>query len=253
MDRRRLVNLERRAARRSSTGWGFVRDALVVVLIAVLASFLIKTFLIRSFYIPSASMENTLLGEPGHHDRILVDELVPRLVPLQRGDVVVFTDPGGWLQGDQPAASGPSSALSTAADWVLSLAGVSARDANDHLVKRLIGLPGDHITCCNALGQLSVNGSPLKEPYARVPAGARAVSREPFDVTVQPGDVWVMGDNRYESADSVYHQDTATHGGVPIRNIVGRAFVISWPLTRWSYLSNYPDTFDGVASAHLPG
>lgn len=224
----------------------------MIVVVAVLASFLIKTFLIRSFYIPSASMETTLLGEPGHHDRILVDELVPHLIGLQRGDVIVFTDPGGWLTGDQPAVAPPSNPIAAAGDWVLSLVGLSPQDANDHLVKRVIGLPGDHVTCCNALGQVSVNGVPLNEPYAHIPAGYTAASRIPFDITVRAGDVWVMGDNRWNSEDSVAHQTTRTGGGVPVKDIVGRAFVISWPINRWRFLSNYPDTFDGVPAARHP-
>lgn len=235
-----------RSSTRGPNRWGFLRDLIVIVAVAVLASFLIKTFLIRSFYIPSSSMENTLLGDPGHHDRILVDELVPGLVPLQRGDVIVFTDPGGWLEGDQPQVAPPSTPVAAAADWVLSIVGLSPQDANDHLVKRVIGLPGDHVVCCNALGQMTLNGTPLQEPYARIPAGFSAASREPFDITVRAGDVWVMGDNRYNSADSVYHQHTATGGGVPMKDIVGRAFVISWPINRWTFLSNYPTTFAGV-------
>ena len=226
---------------RRHTSFGFARDVVVVIAVAILASFLIKTFLVRSFYIPSPSMETTLLGDPGHHDRILVDELVPRLVPLQRGDVVVFTDPGDWLTGETTPVGPPSTPIAAARDWVLSLIGLSPQDANDHLVKRVIGLPGDHVVCCSATGALTINGAPLTEPYAQVPAGLTNRSREKFDVTVKKGEVWVMGDNRYNSADSAYH-----HQGVPISDVVGRAFVISWPVSRWTYLGDYPDTFAKV-------
>lgn len=246
------MSTERGTARWRRTGSStvrFLRDLVVIVVVAVLASFLIKTFLVRSFYIPSASMESTLLGDPGHHDRILVDELVPRLVPLRRGDVIVFTDPGGWLTGDQAEVAAPPSPIAAAADRALSLVGLSSQDANDHLVKRVIGLPGDHVACCNALGQVTVNSTPLVEPYTQLPAGTRTQSRVPFHITVEPGDAWVMGDNRWNSEDSRYHQDTSTHGGVPINDIVGRAFVISWPITRWRYLSDYPDTFAGVTAS----
>jgi signal peptidase I len=232
-----------RSGRRPSRGAaGFLRDLVVIVVVAVLASFLIKTFLIRSFYIPSASMQNTL--QVG--DRILVNELVPGLIPLQRGDVVVFTDPGGWLHNDPVPA--PSDPVSAAGEWVLSLVGLSTQDANDHLVKRVIGLPGDHVTCCNALGQMSVNGVPLKEPYAVLQPGSSAVSGTAFDVTVPKDRLWVMGDNRYDSADSRYNRDTPSKGFVPVSDVVGRAFVISWPLSHWSWLSDYPGTFDGVKS-----
>jgi signal peptidase I len=231
----------RRPERRPNRGaWGFLRDLVVIVVVAVLASFLIKTFLIRSFFIPSESMQDTL--QVG--DRILVNELVPGLIPLQRGDVVVFKDPGGWLEGDytQP----PSTPLAAAGDWVLSLFGLSTQDANDHLVKRVIGLPGDHVKCCNALGQMSVNGTPLDEPYVVKNSGSSAVSGVPFDITVPKGRLWVMGDNRYNSEDSRFHADTPTKGYVPISDVVGRAFVVSWPVSHWSWLSDYPETFAGV-------
>jgi signal peptidase I len=230
-----------RSGRRPGRGAaGFLRDLVVIVVVAVLASFLIKTFLIRSFFIPSESMQNTL--QVG--DRILVNELVPGLIPLQRGDVVVFTDPGGWLEGDQVAP--PSDPVSAAGEWIASLVGLSTQDANDHLVKRVIGLPGDHVVCCNALGQMSVNGTPLDEPYVVLQPGSRAVSGQTFDVVVPKDRLWVMGDNRYNSADSRFHPDTKTKGFVPMSDVVGRAFVISWPLSHWSWLSDYPDTFDGV-------
>jgi signal peptidase I len=232
-----------RSARRPNRGAaGFVRDLIVIVVVAVLASFLIKTFLIRSFYIPSASMQHTL--QVG--DRILVNELVPGLIPLQRGDVVVFTDPGGWLHNDPVAP--PTNPVSAAGEWVLSLVGLSTQDANDHLVKRVIGLPGDHVTCCNALGQMSVDGSPLQEPYAVLQPGSSAVSGTAFDITVPKGRLWVMGDNRYDSADSRYNRDTLSKGYVPVSDVVGRAFVVSWPVSHWSWLSDYPSTFDGVRS-----
>ena len=219
---------------------GFLRDLVVIVVVAVLASFLIKTFLVRSFFIPSESMQNTLQV----HDRILVNELVPGLIPLQRGDVVVFKDPGGWLRQDFVAP--PTNAVQAAGEWVLSIFGLSTQDANDHLVKRVIGLPGDHVTCCDALGQMSVNGVPLPEPYVVKLSGSNRVSEQDFDVSVPAGKLWVMGDNRYNSEDSRYHPDAPGRGFVPTSDVVGRAFVISWPISHWTWLSNYPDTFGGV-------
>ncbi|MFF1878443.1 signal peptidase I [Leifsonia sp. NPDC058230] len=215
-----------------------LRDVLVIFVVAVLVSFLIKTFVARSFYIPSGSMENTLQI----NDRIIVNELQPKVFPLQRGDVVVFKDPGGWLPAQPPVATNPLSA-------VLDFVGLSASDSDQHLVKRLIGLPGDTITCCNALGQMSVNGVPLKEPYVLLPAGVEAVSRDDFSVTVPPGKIWVMGDNRYNSADSRYHQNDPGKGFVPLDDVVGRAFVLSWPVSHWTWLDDYSNTFSGVQNA----
>ncbi|MFE4950466.1 signal peptidase I [Leifsonia sp. NPDC056665] len=228
----------RRATRKS--GWKvLLRDVVVIFVIAVLVSFLIKTFVARSFYIPSGSMENTLQI----NDRIIVNELQPSVFPLSRGDVVVFKDPGGWLPAAAPQTGNP---LQQGVGAVLDFVGLGASDSDQHLVKRLIGLPGDHITCCNALGQMSVNGVPLKEPYVLLPAGQQAVSAKPFDVTVPAGKIWVMGDNRYNSADSRYHMDDPTKGFVPMGDVVGRAFVVSWPVSHWSWLSNYPVTFSGT-------
>ncbi|MGT2427362.1 signal peptidase I [Amnibacterium kyonggiense] len=237
-----------RPARQPRPALRFLRDLALIVVVALVASFLIKTFLVRSFFIPSASMEPTLLGEPGHHDRILVDELVPRVVPVHRGDVVVFTDPGGWLTGEQASARPPSTALAAAADALLAVVGLSPQDSDDHLVKRVIGLPGDRVACCDPLGRVTVNGAPLDEPYTRLPAGTHLESRVPFSVVVPSGELWVMGDDRWDSLDSRFHQDSSTRGGVPIGDVTGRAFVVSWPIDRWSWLSDYPRTFDDVPS-----
>ncbi|QAY74977.1 signal peptidase I [Agromyces protaetiae] len=220
----------------------FLRDLLVIFVVAVLVSFLIKTFLIRSFFIPSQSMEQTLEID----DRIIVNQLVPDLAPLEHGDVVVFKDPGGWLT-PRPEPEQPP--LVAAVDWFLAFVGLSAPDSNDHLVKRVIGLPGDHVVCCNALGQMSVNGIPLDEPYVTLPPGESRVSRDDFDQVVPEGMLWVMGDNRWDSKDSRYNADTPLKGFVPIDNVVGKAFVVSWPVEHWTWLGNYPEVFAGVDEA----
>ncbi|HEY5222248.1 MAG TPA: signal peptidase I [Microbacteriaceae bacterium] len=219
----------------------FIRDILIIFVVAVLVSFLIKTFLVRSFYIPSGSMESTLLI----NDRIIVNELEPNLMPIHHGDVVVFTDPGGWLP---PAAPVKQNAIAAGIDWALSIVGLSAPDSDDHLIKRVIGMPGDHVSCCNALGQLSVNGVPLKEPYIIVPPGQVNAASVSFDVTVPKGDLWVMGDNRWDSQDSSRNQSLPGKGFVPIKDVVGRAMLISWPINRWAYLDNYPGVFRGIES-----
>ncbi|MBA4246956.1 MAG: signal peptidase I [Microbacterium sp.] len=214
----------------------FLRDVVVIVAAALVISFLIKTFLIRSFYIPSESMMDTLIKD----DRIIVNQLVPDVIGIERGDVVVFADPGGWLP---EVVEPPQSPLAAASDWVLSLIGLSASDSDEHLVKRVIGLPGDRIVCCNDLGQLSINGIPLDEPYVLLPAGTIDVSGQDFQEDVPEGTLWVMGDNRYDSADSRFN------GVVPIDDVVGRAFVISWPVDRWRWIDSYPLVFDGVERA----
>jgi len=230
---------DRRPRSRRRGGLIFLRDIVIIFVVALLVSFLIKTFLVRSFYIPSGSMEQTLQID----DRILVNELVPDVVGVNRGDVVVFTDPGGWLP---PSVDVPQSPLAEGVDWVLSLVGLSASDSDDHLIKRVIGLPGDHVECCNALGQMSVNGVPLNEPYVNLPNGTQAVSATNFDVVVPDDSLWVMGDNRYNSKDSRYNPDSPGKGFVPMENVVGRAFVITWPTSHWGWLGNYPEVFSGV-------
>jgi signal peptidase I len=226
--------------RRSRSIWLFLRDILIIFIIAIVASVLIKTFLVRSFYIPSGSMENTLQV----NDRILVNQLEPRFIPVERGDVVVFSDPGGWLM---PAITQPApNAFVGAVDWVLEAIGLAPSDANDHLIKRVIGLPGDHVECCNALGQMSINDVPLDEPYIKLPAGQTAASGKPFDITVPPNSLWVMGDNRYNSADSRFNQDKPGNGFVPIDDVVGRALWITWPTDRWTTLDNYSSVFSSV-------
>lgn len=225
---------------RRRRGWGaFFRDLVVIVLIALVVSFLVKTFVLRSFYIPSASMENTLMI----NDRILVDEITPRFGEYSRGDVVVFRDPGGWLD---TAPSVSRSPLTEGVDWVLSLVGLSAPDSEDHLIKRVIGIAGDHVVCCNALGQTTVNGVPLDESYVRLPPGATAPEPVPYDVTVPEGSLWVLGDNRNSSRDSRYNQDQPGHGFVPVDDVVGRAFLKTWPLDRFGLIDFHHEVFAGV-------
>jgi signal peptidase I len=226
----------------------FLRDVLVIVLIALVVSFLVKTFLVRSFYIPSASMELTLIEQ----DRILVDELTPRFGAYERGDVVVFRDPGGWLG---PEAAVPSRGpFVDAVEWVLSLVGLAAPDSDDHLIKRIIGLPGDHVVCCNDLGQLTVNGTAIDETaYVQVPEPGAPASALDFDVTVPEGSLWVMGDNRYRSKDSRYNQNQPGKGFVPVDNLVGRAFVITWPFDRFGTIDFHHDVFGGVPDAAEAG
>lgn len=219
----------------------FLRDVLVIILIAALVSFVVKTFVVRSFYIPSGSMERTLLV----NDRILVDELTPRWAGYERGDVVVFKDPGGWLPPmPQEPARQP---LVEAVDWVLTFVGLSATDSQDHLVKRVIGLPGDHVVCCNALGQVTINDAPIDElSYLNLPQGDTAASNADFDVTVPENSIWVMGDNRDRSQDSRAHQELPGGGFVPLDNVVGRAFLTTWPLDRFGAIDTHDEVYRDV-------
>ncbi len=219
----------------------FFRDVLVIILIAALVSFVVKTFIVRSFYIPSGSMERTLLV----NDRILVDELTPRWAGYDRGDVVVFQDPGGWLPPQPQRPARP--AVVEAVDWVLTFVGISTSDAQDHLVKRIIGMPGDHVVCCNALGQITINDAPIDElSYLNLPEGDTAASNSDFDVTVPEGSIWVMGDNRDRSQDSRAHQDLPSGGFVPLENVVGRAFLTTWPFDRLGTIDTHDDVYRAV-------
>ena len=228
----------RRRLRSLRKNWllAFLIDLVAIVGFALILSVLIKAFLIRSFFIPSGSMLDTLQI----NDRIIVNVLAPEVVELQHGDVVVFKDPGGWLGVASAVEKEP---LEQLGDFVLGTFGITAPDSAEHLVKRVIGLPGDVITCCDADGKLLLNGLPLDEPYLR--AGSNPSDIE-FSVTVPAGQLWVMGDNRGNSTDSRYHQDLPTGGFVPIDVVVGRAMLISWTVENWTYLDNYQDTFNVV-------
>lgn len=216
----------------------FFRDLLIIVVIAFVASYALKTFLIRAFYIPSGSMKETLQV----NDRILVNQLVPEVQDVRRGDIVVFRDPGGWVH---PQAMPES----TGFQKVLQQLGLAAEVTDEYVVKRVIGIGGDRVACCDANGLVTVNGVPLREPYVVLPEGATKVSDIDFDVTVPEGSVWVMGDNRYASKDSRYNQDQPGKGFVREDEIVGRAFLLNWPLNRFGTLDNYSEVFAGVDEA----
>ena len=212
----------------------WLKEVATVVAIAIVLSFLIKTFLFRAFYIPSESMVNTL----DISDRIFVNLLVPEPFALQRGDVVVFRDTKGWLPQTPHEADGPFTWFQDAVIFV----GLLPDDTEQHLVKRVIGLPGDHVICCDAGGRLTVNGTPLDESYVNK---AEVPEIKNFDVVVPAGKVWVMGDNRNHSADSRAHQET-NGGFIDLPDVEGKAAVIAWPLNRLGMLDNYPDVFKNV-------
>ena len=189
-----------------------------------------------AFYIPSGSMENTLLVG----DRVFVNKLTTRFGEVHRGDVVVFRDPANWLsESTAPQPTGLSGAVRRALEFV----GLAPSSSDDDLIKRVIGVGGDTVACCDAKGRLTVNGVPLDEPYlypGDVP------SEQKFKVTVPQGELWVMGDHRSVSEDSRVHIGEPGGGFVPEDDVVGRAFVVVWPLDRFRTLHR-PDTFSQPA------
>jgi len=215
----------------------FFIDLIVIVGAALILSLLVKTFLIRSFFVPSGSMLSTLQID----DRIIVNELVPNVIPVEHGDVLVFKDPGGWLSADAPSAA--KSPWEQGTEWFLSAFGLAAPDSSQHLVKRTIGLPGDHIKCCDVSGHLMINGVAINETY--LDAGVKP-SLTKFDVTVPAHKLWMMGDNRSSSSDSRFHTDLPSKGFVDESFVVGRAFIVSWPINHWQWLDNFSSVFKDV-------
>ena len=209
---------ERRGdAKQTSLG----RELLLIVGVALILSVLVRTFLAQAFYVPSESMENTLLKQ----DRIVVSKLTTQFGGVHRGEIVVFTDPGGWLP-EEVAAGGFLGALRSGLMWV----GLLPSDTGEDLVKRVIAVGGDHIVCCDAKNRIVLNGVPLVETYLKPGDGTAQVR---FDVTVPTDRYFVMGDNRGDSSDSRFHLDGES-GTVPRANIVGRVVAVIWPISRWS-------------------
>ncbi|KRE41904.1 signal peptidase I [Knoellia sp. Soil729] len=215
-----------------------IREFVVVVAMALALSFVVKTWLIQAFYIPSGSMEDTLIL----NDRVVVNKLVPDVMDLEHGDVIVFEDPGEWLSSVPAVSHGP---VRDGVERVLTFVGLLPNTSDNHLIKRVIGLPGDHIVCCDAQGHLTVNGVPITESYIKPGDVPSSIT---FDITVPEGKVWVMGDHRGDSEDSRFHDPAGTgaEGSVPIDRITGRAVAIVWPLDRAGWLSRPGTTFDKV-------
>ncbi|HSK26738.1 MAG TPA: signal peptidase I [Jiangellales bacterium] len=215
-------------------GGGFlavVRETVIVVVLSLLIATLVRIFLVQAFLIPSQSMEQTLLVG----DRVLVSKLTTRFGEVERGDVVVFEDPGGWLG---PMVQPPSSAgLAATLRDGLEFVGVLPDDAEGHLIKRVVALGGDTVACCDDQGRLTVNGVPIDEAAYLYPGDAASTTE--FEEVVPPGAVWVMGDHRSNSGDS------RVHGTVPEDRITGRAFAVVWPASRWQGLGR-PDAFEAV-------
>jgi signal peptidase I len=219
----------------------FIVELPFLVIFALFLAFLIKTFLVQAFYIPSGSMQNTLaIG-----DRVLVNRASVWLGgEPQRGQVVVFQDPGGWLGPTETATSG---------NWLtktLTFVGVLPQDNGD-LIKRVIGVGGDHVVCCNTQGQITVNGVALNETYLYPGDQASSGPSGTFDITVPQGRLWVMGDHRGVSEDSRAHQEI-NGGTIPVSAVVGRAELKIWPISHWGTLP-VPGTFKQTGLSALAG
>jgi signal peptidase I len=223
------------AARRKRRQRSFWRELPILIAVALLLAVIIKTFAIQAFYIPSGSMENTL----EINDRVLVNKIVYHTRDIHRGDIVVFNGDGSWDPGTVPVNG---NIFQQFANGFASMFGFG--HPGDILIKRVIGIPGDHVACCDAQGRVTVNGVPLNEQSYLYPGSAPSVSR--FNITVPPGRLWVMGDNRYYSDDSRDHMGDPGGGTIPESAVVGRAFVIIWPPSRWRILP-IPSTFEQPA------
>ena len=204
-------------------------ETVVLLVLALVVSAIVKTFFVQMFFVPSGSMRPLFVDD----DRILVQKISYWNGPVKRGDVVVFDDPDDrWLGAEgAPRLSPVQKALSE----------VGLYPTGGHLVKRVIGVGGDRVVCCDKAGRVTVNGVPLSE-RSYIMRGA-SPSERPFDVRVPKGRLWVMGDNRANSEDSRYHQDLPDGGTVPEKDVVGKVWAIVWPFGRAHRLSE-PSTFE---------
>ncbi|OIV36741.1 signal peptidase I [Mangrovactinospora gilvigrisea] len=232
----------------------FWKELPILILIALVLALVIKSFFVQAFSIPSQSMQNTL--QVG--DRVLVDKLTPWFgAKPERGDVIVFHDPGHWL-GEQPPSTQNSvgKGIQTALSWIGLMPSANEQD----LIKRVVAVGGDTVQC-SGTGTVSVNGKALDErSYIYEPG--YSCSDKPIHggkpYTVPKGYVWVMGDHRQDSLDSRYHETEKGGGAVPLKDVVGRAFAVAWPINRWDLLQ-VPHTFASVpnpssaASAPMSG
>jgi len=208
-----------------------LRELPIIVGSALIVSIIVKTFFLHFFFIPSGSMENTL--QVG--DRIAVNKFGALFSDIKRGEVVVFADPDNWL-GAAPEDS--NKGIAGQVKNVLITVGVVPDPAKQFLIKRVIGVGGDTVICCDSAGKLQVNGKSVNEPYVyenNTPSDSK------FNVTVPNGYIWVMGDHRAASADSRFHTDDVNKGMVPLTKVVGRATFIVWPVNNWDFLEKGAD------------
>ena len=197
------------------------QESILLVVTAVVMAVVVKAFFLQAFYIPSESMEPTMLVD----DKILVQKVSYWAGDPQRGDVVVFDDPGGWLSESETAA--PSNVLQQ------GLERIGLFPTGGHLIKRVVGTGGDRVECCDEQGRLIVNGEPVEGPYLQDPSVNGDLT---FDVEVPQDYLWVQGDNRGNSADSRMHQGDPGGGFIPVESVVGKAWLRVWPWKRIGFL-----------------
>ncbi len=207
------------------SGW---QENLLLVAMAVVLALVIKTFFLQAFYIPSVSMRDTLRVD----DRILVEKVSYWSGDVHRGDIVVFDDPAHWLTEEEGREPGNP--------ITKGLAAIGLYPAGGHLVKRVIGVGGDSVSCSN--GRVSVNGKALDEDayVTLVKQGCRGTWTAP---PVPDDHIWVMGDNRNQSTDSRAHMGDPGGGFIPADDVVGKVFVVVWPASHWSFVDR-PRVFE---------
>jgi signal peptidase I len=230
---------EELAGKKKERRLSWLTEMVVLVAVALVIALVVKTFVAQPFVIPTGSMENTLLV----NDKVLVNKLVGQVSQIHRGDIVVFDGAGNW---DAPVATN-NDPVARIYRNVLSLFGDDGGQTD--YIKRVIGLPGDHVVCCNAQGQVTVNGVALHESAYLYPGSAPSTIK--FSIVVPPGRLWVMGDNRGDSSDSRLHDCGIVgaacvpwdrNGTIPESSVIGRAFMVIWPASRIKMLW-VPSTF----------
>jgi signal peptidase I len=216
--------------RRRPTFW---RELPILIVVALVLTFLIQTFLAKVYVIPSGSMETTLHGCTGcNNDRVLVDKVTYRFSKPQPGDVVVFEGPAGW-RNTEFSVEETANPLLRLLQQFGSLVGLAPPDEKD-FVKRVIAVGGQTVQCCDPSNRVLVDGHPLDEPYIYYLPDAGTPRQAPFGpVTIPDGQLWMMGDSRNNSADS----RIPGHGPVPIANVIGRARLIVMPVNRFGTIA----------------
>jgi signal peptidase I len=226
----------RRSAGAAPKKGSLLRELPVLLLIAFVLALVVKTFFVQAFFIPSGSMERTLHGCPGcTGDRVLVNKVPYWFGSPSPGDIVVFKGPDTWAP--EVNVTAPSNPVSGALLWLGRAIGV-APPSEDDFVKRVIATAGQTVECCDAQGRVMVDGKPLNEPYIfeNTPIESRPFAK----VTVPAGRLWVMGDHRSASADSRAHVGDKYSGTIGVSDVIGKAAMIVWPVSRFGFLGS-PD------------
>ncbi|HEY3690574.1 MAG TPA: signal peptidase I, partial [Pseudonocardiaceae bacterium] len=226
----------------------FWKELPILIVVALVLTFLIQTFLARVYVIPSASMELTLNGCPGcTGDRILVDKITYDFTDPSPGDVIVFKGPPGWDRGEFRVDESSNPVIQWLRQFGSSI-GIGSPPEYD-LVKRVIAVGGQTVSCCDAKNRVIVDGKPLNEPYIYYGPEFGDSQRQFAPVRVPQGDLWMMGDNRNDSSDSRIQNGGGIHGVVPVSDVIGKARTIIWPPGRWGGVG---DVDAQAMSLHAP-